>query len=278
MHVASIHRSCDLSKIDFVFGGGSILQLLASKAIPRNPSNKDKLLVQIIPTTTADIIFISKYPIYRQNLADIGFQFERFITGKRMDYIPPTSSMIKNQHLQVFQIGNKENYYNILCSAECDGITYDGNDVIEMKSSNQHFSHSTKVMFQMISNGSTILYSGQNCRGSNKTTLQGINKTNLADIIDKCLLNNDCATLERNIMYCLNEILYFYKRGKMNDRFDNNKMDDSKSSKTSCSSAGNKKSIIHEIYFQSGRLMLRPCYEEMHLFFPSDDVMKEMLP
>ena len=283
-YIASLHIADNISNIDFMFGGGSILQLLATKTTPTSSNENTKLLVQIVPTT--NIIFISKYPIYRQNVSDVGFQFERFITDKKMNDVSTntnTSSSIKNQHLQVFEIGSKSNNnkkqrYTILCSAECDGISNDENNIIEMKSSHQNFSQSTRVMFQMISNGSTLLYSGQNSgssgRGRKNLTLQSIHENTLSDIIDKSLNSgqHDCATLERNIIYCLTELMHYYHNNMNNDN----------NNTTDCDSTSNNgKRLMHEIYFQSGRLMLRPCngYLEnaTYLFFPADDVVKELL-
>ena len=101
-------------------------------------------------------ILIAKKKDYIQNLADVGFQFERYVTGGSM---MDTSNNTTVEHLHLMKIGEK----TVLFRAEVDAVDTDGSP-IEVKASNPRY-WGTKVMFQMISSGSTKLCHGMKSRG-----------------------------------------------------------------------------------------------------------------
>ena len=141
MHVAARHRGVDWAKIDFCFGG-STLEMLAQKS-SEDPYNAVK-----IPGTKT--IFVTKSKRYTQNQADFGFQFERLVTGKDMC---ARSNWESTEHLQIMKVGK----FNVLFMAEVDAL--DEDYPVEIKASNPRY-WGTKVMFQMISNGSPKLCHG----------------------------------------------------------------------------------------------------------------------
>ena len=94
---------------------------------------------------------------YTQNLADVGFRFERYVTGKLMSDSGGPLEFVEHMHL--VKVGK----HKVLFHAEADALTLDG-DPVEIKVSNPRY-WGTKVMFQMISYGSTKLCHGEKYRG-----------------------------------------------------------------------------------------------------------------
>lgn len=115
----------------------------------------DPFIVSRIPGTKC--ILIAKKKAYIKNLADAGFQFERYVTGGSM---LDTSGNPKHvEHIHTMKVGQK----NILFRAEVDAADADGS-LVEVKASNPRY-WGTKVMFQMISSGSSKLCHGEKSRG-----------------------------------------------------------------------------------------------------------------
>ena len=93
------------------------------------------------------------------------------------------------EHLHVMNIGT----YRVFFRAETDAIL-EGSPV-EIKASNPRY-WGTKVMFQMISSGSTKLCHGQKSRGS----LTGVEIQSLVQVASTALAYTSVETLERNIL------------------------------------------------------------------------------
>lgn len=179
LHVASHHRGVDFSAVDFVFGGSTLEMLATCDA-------SDPYMVTIIPDTRA--IFVVKTKEYIQDLSQPGFQFERLMTGRPMAG-HDTNSITSTDHLHLMNVGK----HRVLFRAEADATNESGTPV-EIKASNPRY-WGTKVMFQMISNGSTKLCHGVKSRGS----LAGVRVLSLGSVADKALQVSSVDSLERNI-------------------------------------------------------------------------------
>jgi hypothetical protein len=183
--VPSIHE------FDFLFGG-STLHMLATKKVDVD----DEYYAQLVPGT--NIVVVKKHKQYRKNLADIGFQFERFVTGGTFattgdNYNNKSKSKSSSggggllfesaHHLQAMTIGREgERASRVLFAAECDGVDTDGSPV-EVKLMTLSSAHNSaqkflKTCFQMISSGSLSLYRGHH----NKGTLTGVNVLSLSQV------------------------------------------------------------------------------------------------
>jgi hypothetical protein len=147
--VATYHRDAvDLAALDFVFGG-STLEMLATGKIDKSTS----YAVCKVPHTNA--IIVKKHKVYTKDFADLGFQFERLVTGKGL---ADRHNLMEVEHLQVIQMRD----FQVLFSAEADAVD-DTDSVVEIKASQKKGS---KTMFQMISSGSTKLCFGTKSRGA----------------------------------------------------------------------------------------------------------------
>lgn len=184
------------------------------------------------------------------NFADEGYQFERFVTGGQFDDLHGTSMV---EHIQLMDIGG----YNILIAAECDAIDDDGN-MIEMKAtkaSNQQF-WGTRVLLQMISNGSSVLYFGEKNRSVDRTIteLSALHKRSLLEV-GQTALQNGAALVENNIMNCLKTLREYALAGRF---------------------GGDK---VYEVSFDSeGNLALLPSrYEAGTVLLPPSLLVSEML-
>ena len=181
LYVAARHRGINFDTIDFYFGW-SVLDMLAHKDDSNGPH-----IVTTIPEKHT-IIVANRKP-YNQNLSDIGYQFERLVTGKDMKARFSCINII--EHLHVMKIGD----YNVLFCAETDAV--DENDrPVEVKTTNpRHWR--TRVIFQMISNGSSSL-----CHGLRiERDLQGVEMHSLSSVAEQISLQqHDIRTLEQNIL------------------------------------------------------------------------------
>jgi len=150
----ALQRGMILEEVDFVFGGSS-LEFLAQR---KNPEGSAVYLTQRVQ----NVILLVKNDSYIQNYADIGFQFERLVTGANIE---DKHDIIKHENLRVMQIGS----FKILFSAEVDAIDEYG-QCVEIKSGNPRY-FGTKVMFQMISSGSNTLVQADK-RGTTVVNIQ----------------------------------------------------------------------------------------------------------
>ncbi len=94
------------------------------------------------------------------------------------------------EHLHIMKIGD----HSVLFRAEVDAV--DDNDTpVEVKASNPRY-WGTKVLFQMISNGSSKLCHGEKYRGTlSRVTLKG-----LSSVAATALQYENVKSLERNII------------------------------------------------------------------------------
>lgn len=177
LYVAAKHRGVDMTKIHFAFGG-STLEMLASK------DDSSSYITTRIPGT--DCILVVKRKIYTQNLSDPGFQFERLMTGKD---VPDAGTAGFVEHMQIMKVGD----YNVLFRAESDAILH--GSPVEIKASNPRY-WGTKVMFQMISSGSTKLCHGEKSRG----TVTRITLQSLSTVVKESLEYSSISLLQENIL------------------------------------------------------------------------------
>lgn len=163
----AVRRGLVLSDIDFVLGGSG-LEVLANKRIERRTDLPDntKYLVQRVE----NVIVLAKSKRYVANYADTGFQFERLVTGGRLDgkHDPTTS-----EHLHIMKLGK----FKVLFAAEVDAVDDEGK-CVEIKSGNPRY-FGTKVMLQMLSSGSQTLIQADK-RGPK---LIKIKKRSISDLI-----------------------------------------------------------------------------------------------
>ena len=176
-HVAVKHGGVDLNKIDFVFGG-STLEMLA------NRDASSSYITTRIPGTNC--ILIVKRKVYTQNLSDPGFQFERSVIGKD-DSKTGTAEFV--EHLHIMKVGK----YNVLFPAEIDALR--NGSPVEIKASNPRY-WGTKVMFQMISSGSTKLCHGEKYRGA----VTRITLRSLSTVVKEALEYSSTSQLQKNIL------------------------------------------------------------------------------
>ena len=185
--MAARNRGVDIDQIDFVLGG-STLHVLATQTIERE-SDGTTLLVQKYGST----IFIAKSKKYTVNYADVGFQFERLVTGRPMAERHDTTM---HEHVHLMEIGGT---FKVLFGADCDAIDENG-EPVEIKAG--HFSNfKLKGVLQMVSSGAKTLVHAQR-RGPKRVV--GILKRSLDQQIRAHA--QEMAAAENNIIEGLAEI------------------------------------------------------------------------
>ena len=192
----------DLNIVDFVFGG-STLHMLATK----DTSGKD-YLVTTFPGT--DIVLVVKHHEYTKNTSEYGYHFERFVTerfvtGGRFEDKHEEQTV---EHMQLMLLNKK---YRVLFSAEYDGVGSTGHPV-EVKASNPDY-WGSKVMLQMISNGSTSLVVGY----KSHHTLCHVETKPLSQVINTALEKETLSLLEGNIQSGLDYLNEQFKSEKFSD-------------------------------------------------------------
>lgn len=228
LHVALKHRNIDT--VDFFFGG-STLEILAQRAIPHD----SQYLATKVPGT--DIIMVHKHKEYVQDYSNIGFQFERLVTGKTFRDRHREHHV---EHMQLMKVAG----YRVLFSAEMDAADDSGNPV-EIKVSNPMY-WGTKTMFQMISNGSSNLIVGTKSYGA----LYSVNMEDLSTVAMTTLVGTNVRMLESNIrdgLEALNRQSGCFNDGK-----------------------------IFEISFDND-LQLSPFSGDKNVLLPANEVVEEML-
>lgn len=180
LHVASQHRGVEMDEIHFCFGG-STLELLARREVT-DPNQK--YYVTRVPHSNAIIIINGKE--YTADRSHFGYQFERLMTGGRME---DKDDLQFSEHMQVMMIGP----YRVLFQAECDALYKEA--PVEIKSSHPKY-WGTKVMFQMISSGSPYLCQGIKFRGK----LSKVNLIPLEAVAKAAFVEEDITVLEQNII------------------------------------------------------------------------------
>jgi hypothetical protein len=180
LYVASQRRGVDLNDIDFVFGG-STLEMLAKC------DNSDMYKVARVPGTQ-NAILIVKHKEYTQNKGDVGFQFERLVTGESMD--DGSADIAFMEHMHVMKVGS----YRVLFLAETDAVSNDA--PVEVTASNPYHL-GTKRMFQLISNGCPMMCQGVKDRSKQLVQVKHVPLSNLArDALSGAI----CSQLERKIL------------------------------------------------------------------------------
>jgi hypothetical protein len=229
--VASRYRNLDLNKVDFAFGG-STLQMLATLDTSSDPY----IVTKVAGTKT---ILVVKKKEYTQNIVNIGFQFERYVTGKKMSDTSSELEFVEHMHL------TKVGAFKVLFRAEVDAQTSSGYPV-EVTASNPHY-WGTKVLFQMISNGSTKLCHGEKYRGA----LAHITLQDLSQVSKDALEYTDVRVLQRNILKGMNAI-----KAQLEPLVDGE---------------------IRRISFSGGSLKLLPTSSRTSAILPSNEVVKSLL-
>lgn len=233
LYVSVKHRGVKIQDVDFLFGG-TILEVFANKAIPPGKC----YIVTVI--TGTDIILVAKDDEYIQNYSDHGFQFERLVTGKNLEERHDPSTV---HHLQLMEVSG----FCVLFAAEVDAMD-DHGKTIEITKSNPKW-WGTSKMFQMISNGSTTLYSGVNMHGK----LIQVEQKSLSSVIRNALRYQSCNNLEENILECMQRL------------------------KKSLQSLKIKEGHFHEISFDGRGLALNPLRSKTQGLLPPNHVIEQLL-
>lgn len=230
LHVAAKHRGVKWTDIDFAFGG-STLEMLA------NQDATGPFLATVVPGTTT--IMVVKRKSYFHDRSEIGFQFERLVTGQAMD---AADSWEFTEHLHVMKVGE----YQVLFRAEADAIKQPGSASVEVKASNPQY-WGTRVMFQMISNGSPDLCHGVKGRGQ----LRQINMRSLSNVTADALREHDVCSLEENILNGMKSLKDQMENAKANQVF--------------------------KVSFSGGSLKLQPTRRDEFALLPAEDIVKELI-
>jgi hypothetical protein len=234
LYVASKYRNVDLNNVDFVFGG-SILEMLA-----RHDTNKPHMVCRIPTIKSNHTFLVQNCNQYTKNSADIGYQFERYITTGSMSY---DDSNVIFDHMQVMDIGAR---FKVLICAEVDAIDH-GTDPIEIKAKQKNWG--TKLTFQMISSGSPTVCHG---RKDKNDVITNIETQSLSEVAAVALRNISYQSLERNIVDGMQALF-----DQMKDVQDNES---------------------YEISFKSnGELSLQQVRTRNAIMLPPDKVVKELL-
>ncbi len=199
-------------------------------------ANKDAIdpfIAQRIPGTKC--ILVAKKKDYEQNLGDFGFQFERHVTGVGL---MDTTDFSTVESMHTMKIGKR----TVLFCAEVNAKDDDGSSV-EVKASNSHY-WGAKVMFQMISSGSSKLCHGEKSRGAvTRVTLKS-----LLRVSKDALEYANVSTLQKNILQGMEAIL-----SQLHD--DN----------------------PHRVNFSGGSLKLLPASAKVFTLFPPDDIVARLI-
>ena len=197
LHVAATNRGINFAEVDFAFGGSTLAMLATC-------DDSDPFMVTCIPGTKT--LLITKQKDYIKNISDVGFQFERLMTGRPMDDVLSDDASI--EHMHVMNIGT----HRVFFSAETDAMMQ--NSPVEIKASNPRY-WGTKVMFQMISSGSTNLCVGKKGRGA----LYGVEIQTLQQVARTALASSKVQALERNILNGMENIQTQMKSASPGDVF-----------------------------------------------------------
>lgn len=156
-------RGLDLASIDFILGGSS-MDYLANRTL--DSCDTSVYLTQKFRNMT----LLVKYKEYTQNYADIGFQFERLVTGRNLEALQEPTRI---DNLRVMKLGP----FTCLVAADVDAVDSSG-ELVEIKSGNPNY-FGIKLILQMISSGSKTLVNADK-RGA---MLLAIKKRSLAQLI-----------------------------------------------------------------------------------------------
>jgi hypothetical protein len=187
LYVAKKHHEVNLDTVDFVFGG-SALALLASK----KNSVDHRFIGFVVPHTK--VVLVAKEKEYIKNYADMGFQFERLVTGGSFTDRHDTTS---TEHLHIVKVGGK---FQILFCAEVDACCSSNGNPVEVTTGNPRY-FGNKA-FQMMSSGSVALCAGSKARGC----LTGVRMVPLCSMIQEALLLQSKTSVECNILDGLKEL------------------------------------------------------------------------
>ena len=149
-----------------------------------------------------------------------------------------SSSTAKVEHLHIMKIGDK----TVLFRAEVDASDAEGSTV-EVKASNPRY-WGTKVMFQMISSGSSTLCHGEKSRG----VLTRVTLKSLSRVAGDALEYANTSSLQKNILQGMKSIHSQLK-------------DD-----------GN-----YRVHFSGGVLKLVPASNRTASLFPPDHIVERLI-
>ena len=169
-------RGCNLDKIDFMFSG-SILGILQKRKIPFDPTEDIEIMVQM----KKGIIIIRKLARKPRNQNAAGFKFEKIISEEEYS---EESNLSGINHVREILLGN----HRILICAEIDLIDDSKNPIeakfLTKKRETNELEIHRRILFQMLSNGSTEVVIGTKTINQQKNSYQiaNIQKHSLEDI------------------------------------------------------------------------------------------------
>lgn len=179
------HSRCDLESLHFYFGCSALEVLSAEKKKGR----KDSAPFYVMKVPGTKMIMVHYSLNFGQDYSPPGFQFERLMTGKRLD---ERHSVGFIEHVQLMKIG----HYRVLMSAETDAIDSEGHPA-EIKLMKQGYG-GTRTFFQMVGSGSLTLHRGKNEKGrltkvttvTLETMAQSISDNHDVNLLESKLIRN----------------------------------------------------------------------------------------
>ena len=191
-------RGCNLDKIDFLFGG-SCLGIFQKRKIDRPD-------IEIMVQVKKGIIIIKRLARTPRNLNEAGYKFERIVSEEEYSN---KSNLLGNEYVREIILGN----HRALICAEVDLID-DYKNPIEVKfltkkwNEERRFEDYRRLLFQMLSNGSTEVVVGTKIINRQKNTykIEDIQKHSLEDIWDTVRQTTSVEALLKPITRSLNEL------------------------------------------------------------------------
>jgi hypothetical protein len=147
-----------------------------------NKEAVDPVIAQRIPGTKC--ILVAKRKDYEKNLGDLGYQFERHVTGVGLMEANDFSTV---EHMHKMKVGER----TVLFCAEVDAKDDKGSPV-KVKAKNPFY----WGMFQMISCGSSKLCHGEKSRG----VLTRVTLKSLSEVSKDALKDSNVSFLQKNIL------------------------------------------------------------------------------
>ncbi len=182
-----------MNETDFCFGG-SFLGLLATIS-DGSTRGLTSYRASRLPGTKCIIVMNRKS--YKKDLSESGFQLERLLTGKELEDTTSTETV---EHMHIMKI----NDMCVLFIAEIDAFNESNNNLVEIKSTFvPKARQSVLLFFQMLSNGSSVLFHMDHTRK--------IQSMLLSEVANRILPYANHQSLEKNIINRMSQILEFFQ-------------------------------------------------------------------
>ncbi len=178
-----------MNETDFCFDG-SFLGLLATIS-DGSTRGLTSYRASRLPGTKCIIVVNRKS--YKKDLSESGFQLERLLTGKELEDTTSTETV---EHMHIMKI----NDMCVLFIAEIDAFNESNNNLVEIKLTFvPKARQSVLLFFQMLSNGSSVLFHMDHTRK--------IQSMLLSEVANRILPYANHQSLEKNIINRMSQVL-----------------------------------------------------------------------